>query len=473
MNKYIDDKILSNNGKVIVFSDKAQNKWKMYGLTPKIKDGICGLYRSSDHTEDCLNAVNKNNTLIYPVTLATRYLGVGVEVKDSEDGHIVMNLDEGFDISFIEQCIGRFRKSKNIYVHLFASKEPNRMTSKAEEEEYKTQLMAYYVDLYEMTEEGSKMNLLKAMKLNVRDGFEEDDELRKAIGMLLANNICESMNYSSITDVKLLMQRIPFEKTNMNVKVVKLGKTEIENNLMKFDDEEEELKMYLVSLDNKQMSFLMKYPVNEILDKRMVPYKDRVNAKKILKMIKSIVKRGWSLLDWMEFFEGKLSTMVKEKDKMVKYCKYMRGDYMDETNGDETLEEMKVKLQEEFKDVELLWNKDFLNSALCSHMEIVVEDIFEMLLDDIAVADAVEYFNFKSYKEYKKQKGNMKKKTIAVANGMQTTKSYKIVTDKLENKYGLQNGTVFNGRKEIHANANIKSDATIDNWIKKQYIIAI
>lgn len=458
MNKFIEDKLVANGKKVIVFSDKAQTKWKKYGLLPRLENKTCGLYRSKDNTEDCLKQINDFNNLCYPITLATRYLGVGVEVKNETEGHIVMNLDEGFDVEFIEQCIGRYRDAKDVYLYLFTSKNPERVMNREEEEKNKQLLMSYYVDLYDDADDLNRMNILKAMKLNVYDGFEEDKELRKAVGMLLANNIISRYDYASLISVQLMLKRLPYEKINMKSKVVKLGKKDVEDAFVVYENDEDELRMYISSMDDEQREKLMGHnTIDEMLNKKIVPYTDKVMARKILKMIKPIVMKGWSFSEWNEFFDGKLAAMVKEKEKMTKYCRYMRGDYSDLCD-DEELEEMKLKLEKEFKDVEMLWSKEFLKDALLVKYEVLVDDIFEMLLGD-EIKNVPKYFNFNSYKEYKNAKKFRNKKC-------------KIMTDKLEKKYGLVEGTEYDSFKSI-ADANGINAETIRLWKKKGYLIEI
>lgn len=458
MNNFIEDKLIANGKKVVIFSDKAQNKWKKYGLYPRLENKTCGLYRSKDNTDDCLKQINDFNNLCYPTTLATRYLGVGVEIKNEDEGHIVMNLDEGFDIAFVEQCIGRYRDAKDVYLYLFTSKNPDRVVCREEEEKNKQLLMSYYVDLYDDTDDLNRMNILKAMKLNAYDGFEEDKELREAVGMLLANNIISRYDYASLISVHLMLKRLPYEKIDMKSKVVKLGKKEMEDSFVVYENDEDELRMYISSMDDNQLMKVMQYTVDEILNKKIVPFVDKIMARKILKMIKPIVKRGWSFSKWNEFFDGKLSTMVCEKEKMMKYCRYMRGDYSDEVGSDDTLEEMKLKLEKEFKDVEMLWNKEFLKDALTVRYEVLVDDIFEMMLDD-EEEDMMHYFNFNSYKEYKNAKKFRNKKC-------------KIMTDKLEKKYGLVEGVEYDSFKSI-ADAGGVNAETIRLWKKKGYLIEI
>lgn len=56
--------------------------------------------------------------------------------------------------------------------------------------------------------------------------------------------------------------------------------------------------------------------------------------------------------------------------------------------------------------------------------------------------------------------------------GRKNTKKYKIVTDKLEKKYGLRNGMMFDGLKSI-ADANGVNTESIRLWKKKGYLIEI
>ena len=474
MVKFIDDKLFARDKKCIVFSDKGQDKWLKYGLQKYMDEKLCGRYRSKDETIDCKNSINNENKLIYPITLATRYLGVGVEIKNESEGHIVMNLDEGFDIAFIEQCIGRFRDAEVVHVYLFASREPG-MKFEKDLNMLKELNEKYYMELYDEEDDMNRLNILKAKKLNAYDTFEGDESLNKAVGMLLANNIVDGMIHSTFLDVHMMGKRLPYDKFNVKIKSEKLNEKQIEANHINYENNEDDMMNHILSLNFSQQQTLFENNIETILNNQIVPYNDRVSARKYMKMIKPIIKRGWELNKWMEFFDNKMSVMCKEKDRMVLYCKWKRGDYSLNDSGDEVLVETKKELEIIFKEVEMLWSKEFLNKALNAVLEINVDDIFEMVLNDNSdaeIKDISYYFNFNSYSEYKKAKKKLKQSETGYTNGKKNAKNCKVVTDKLEKKYGLVNGSEYDSLKSISDAVGVNAES-VRRWKKSGYIIEI
>ena len=395
-----------------------------------------------------------------------------MEIKSENQGHIVINLDEGFDINFIEQCIGRYRNAKDIYLHVFASKEPTGKDVRENDEEIE-ELKSYYVDLHDDENNPNKLNILKAMRLNAYDGFVENKKLREAVGLLLANNIINRRNYASFISVGMLLQRLPYNNKKITINTKKLGIVEQENLFKFFENKEEKLTTYLFSLSNADLRSLMQYTVEDILNRRLVPFNDRTAARKILKLIKPMVLNESIPFDKIcDFFNRNLSTMRKEYDKAITYEKCQMEEYNINDFDDEKLKEEKKKLEENNADVELLFNKDFLDNLRIKRPVLDFEKIFEDSYEDAFVSvmsdmgiELKNIFNFDSYEEFKKHKKGMKQSMA----GKKRAKKCKIVTDKLEKRYGLKMGMEFDSKKDISIIAKVKRN-TVSDWTRMGYV---
>ena len=101
---------LTNEGeKVLVFSNKKQSEWKEYGLENNVT-----LFNATNCGDSAVQDILNDNRLSNSVTLATKYMGCGVEVKNEKKVHLVFFLDEGWDFDFFAQAIGRPRDAENI-----------------------------------------------------------------------------------------------------------------------------------------------------------------------------------------------------------------------------------------------------------------------------------------------------------------------------------------------------------------------
>lgn len=475
----IVEKLYENGEQLVIYSDNGQENWKSYVLRDFIERNEVGLYRSRMYTADCKKKIDEENMLIYPITLATRYLGVGLEIKkdkngdDVKRGHIVINLNEGFDIKFVEQCIGRFRNAEEIVVYAVQSRIPN---SKKWGEDDKEMLGEYYNTLYEMCEDGEyRLNGAKALLLNAWD-MDGDSIVKRKVGLLLANNMVHRYDYADLRSIKLFEKTLPYKEVEVTVKDVKLNRKAMEDNKFIKKNEESKLWEYVKSLSMMSLEDLMGMPVEEIVNHNLVPWEDAVRAYQILKVIKPVVKKGYDVVQMCDYFGGKISILQSEMKKLNLYYKWKneKDTIIWEDKGDERLKEKIKEMESVVVDVEVMWKKEFLDRLGVRMYDIVVEDVFELVLDDdvFSRSDWNMNFNWSTYDECKMMRGKARKGTQAVANGKLCAKQYRVETDKLEKKYGLKKGMEVINMTETAKRYNINSE-TIRLWKKKGYIIEL
>lgn len=276
----------STEAPVVIFSNKKQKEWKANGIDDLASWYGVTYFNSNNFQDSDVQALLKDNKLTNPITLATIYMGVGVEIKGEYEVHFVFDLDEGFDYDFIVQSIGRARDAHNIYVHLFDSSSSHRTIVSTDS--VKNLINECFDKLILQDEDIAKINLVAAHHLQIFDAEFDKRESSDLCKILKLGVLARNYQVFSVVDADI-MKNLPYEKSimimnspiNLNSNGKKCRKVE-----------ETELEEYLLSLDNNKREKLLNKLDNvheysaAIND---LPFKDKVNAGKLLNKFKFIL----------------------------------------------------------------------------------------------------------------------------------------------------------------------------------------
>lgn len=344
--------ITAIKGKHIIFSNKNQKRWKDYGL-----DKLDYTWFHAKNIEDPkMQSILKSNKLLTDITLATLYLGVGVEIKHETDVHIWFDLNEGWDKAFIEQSIGRPRDAERIHLHFFYTYDSEIKAGVLSDEEI-TAVKNAFDNLVIDIDGTPTVNLIAAKMIGIYDAnfdtYEDVDKRR--IEILKIGQIISNKDYFTVYDTDLLRRLpykefkiIPHDKIILNTD----GKERIDRN-------EEQLKLHLCSrTDNWWNNWTKNHTTyDDILKELDVYWNDKYNANKMLEDCKKVWNGALDLSLADEYFGSMhlARTVLKDVDN---YCNVKVGkNVMSDFIGGETTKE---EIEKSFKRIETAFSKDWL-----------------------------------------------------------------------------------------------------------------
>lgn len=352
---YMIDYITKIPGKHIIFSNKTQEKWKKYGLV----DMNYTWFHSENFNDEKVQSILMNNRLLTDITLATIYLGVGVEIKHEEEVNIWFDLNEGWDKAFIEQSIGRPRDAKNINLHFFYNGDSvikDKKISEADLDDFDTALD----NLVDENDDGSPtINILAARMTGIYDVNFNSYSNKDQGKILKLGNLINSKNYFNIYDIDLLRQ-LYYKEINVKhvdpILIDKDGKEVIRRNESRLID-------YLCSVEDVWFSQWRGSTYNTILSHTADTWVDKKNARTTLSNAFKIWQYNLGM-DRTRIYMGDVqnNNLVKSGnmvDMLKTYCRCKAGKLS--TNDFDGSAKIKERLEYEFRLVEAIFTKDYLD----------------------------------------------------------------------------------------------------------------
>lgn len=398
-------KELSKCVKVIVFSNKNQESWKKYGF----ENERVTYFNANNINDPAVQAILKDNKLVNDLTLSTKYMGCGVEVKDEEEVHEVFCLDEGMDIDFIIQSIGRPRVSggvKKVVVHLFYT--VDRRWGVGVDKDSLLKFKEAFKNLVIEEMDVVNVNILAAKMIGIYDPDFNKYEVKDQVEMLWMGNYVNQRLYHTPYSVELFKQ-LPYKK----IEIVNLPEKVLNSDgRVRRVREEKELMEYLLSLDSVSLLNLgSEGGYDKLIESGEIPYNDKTNARKVLKDVRYIVGRGFELGDAVTYFEN-VRLAAKMIGSLMNYARVKAGKMtIKEFEGSE---EVMGRLEEEFDMVRRVFSESYIQKLIDRMMgvpeqlDIEVDDIFAGMMGlrkGEKSEKGVEVFNGKSYKDVKKMEG--------------------------------------------------------------------
>ena len=345
--------LVKKGEKVIVYSNKHQEQWKKYGFAEM--ENVT-YFNSNDYNSTGVQSILKDNKLINPITLATKYLGVGVEVKNEQRVHIVFDLNEGWNWDFIVQALGRPRDAEEIIVECFHNEEwtgHNPMFTK-EKEKIKSALRYLVPNIADDNQQS--INLIAARMLGIFDHKWSSTTETHRMEMLVLGNKVNERNVVSPYDIDLFTT-LPYKQID-----VKRMDTEIvdTDGKKRRNREENELVYTLLNKDKSWWDSIDNRTFDEIFDYENLPYVDRRNARKIITCFKKLRRWGVDVNLLVPYMEVRKA--VKCMMTLIQYCAGQEGEYvLKEFEGCEVALE---NINKDFKEI-----KKVFSPAFISHMQ--------------------------------------------------------------------------------------------------------
>ena len=280
---------------ITIFSNKREEKWLSCGL----RDKDITRFRSEFFDDENVLSVLKDNKITTKWCLSTSYMSVGVEVKDGK--HIIaFDINEGIDISFLIQSIGRFRpgyiKELEVLIYYRADKSPYKLLK----DDVANNFDAIWDNLIVNTDEGNIPNILASKLLRLSD-IDIPIEVMRMIKTLKQSNIEELDDYYSPHSYQIL-QSLPYKQ----IRVVNEDIVEVDTeNIQRRSVPERELLEYLKSCRNYEITSLGETEQGYVLlwSSGIIPYNDKVASRKLIRKSKYIVNMELPFDRTMEFFK--------------------------------------------------------------------------------------------------------------------------------------------------------------------------
>lgn len=353
MLNYIKKMTKETKTKSLIFSNKHQESWKKYGLA----DMDYTWFHSRNKEHEYVESILTNNKLLTDITLATNYLGVGVEIKNEKEIHIWFDLDEGWDKDFIVQSIGRPRDAKTIYLHFFYDIDKKSVNGRLNDTDIES-LQSAFDNLIIDSENADtypSVNLIAAKMTGIYDAMFKSYKCNDKITMLKMGQLISNRDYFSIFDVDLL-KRLPYEKITFYNGEQTIIDSEGKDRIVR---KETELEQYLISKSNKWWNENKRETITTIINDSNISITDMKNAEKVIQECKRVWKSGLTLDEAVVFF-GTLSNAMNMVACLDRYCKTKSGLYvidefegMDEDKYNDTLKE--------FDAVEKVFSKEYID----------------------------------------------------------------------------------------------------------------
>ena len=496
--KYIISEVMKEKN-CILYSNRRRHKWDEAGIQQLIDDKMWGEYNSGIKNAKgknmCYEALKgeNGNRLLYDWVFATWYLGVGVEIKYDKngqrvkEGHIYFYVDEGFDINFIEQSIGRFRDMEDetidIHVHLYYSKNirPIHMFN-PEENNNGDKYKEYYKEAVGWVEDGDdstgnfKYNILMQRFFGVSGKYvnpEISDSVNESVGKMMAYKVYNERFCVGVEDIISHVGKLPYK----SVKMVEEEDWVVDGDGEKYDVKEKEFGKYICKLSKGVLGNMVDGNKTEDLLNGVcnydIPYKNYTKVRKYIDILRRIYMKGWNLYEWVQHVNGEMSKIISMYKALGSYIKMNNGDYVIDNKDDFDLIGIEENLKKDNKKAELIFEKWFLDEAVAGFgaetKDALDIDIDPMLMELLDLETETEVKMFLDVKDKQsvggKHDNRPNKKTYEVT-----------MSDKLE-KYGLEKGMKFEGQQAIfdfvfNASGKKIDDSYTKRWRKNRYIIA-
>lgn len=367
------------DGKHIIFSNKHQECWKKYG----IKDIDYTWFHSQNYEDAKVQSVLNDNKLLTDITLATNYLGVGVEIKHEQEVHIWFDLSEGWDKSFVEQAIGRPRDAENINLHLFYTVDSNQKAGLLSEEEIEAienAFEALVIDIDGLP----TVNIVAAKMTGIYDVNFNTYKSKDKVKILKIGQIVSNKDYFTINDIDLLRQ-LPYNEINVRHNDTYILNTDGKERYVRA---ETQLKQHLISRTNNWwMDIRRNNTTYEFLLSELDTYwDDKKNAQKMLSDCKYVWNGAIDLTDADGFFDS-MNLACNVMHDVSDYCNVKAGTKVvsDFVGAEKTMEKVKT----DFKRVETAFTKDYLDYRIdCILLNKSARpDVIEMNNDDELLTD--------------------------------------------------------------------------------------
>lgn len=419
--------ISSIAGKHIIFSNKHQECWKKYGL----KDMDYTWFHSQNVADPKVQSILNDNKLLTDITLATIYLGVGVEIKNEKEVHIWFDLAEGWDKAFIEQSIGRPRDAENIHLHFFYSADSDKREGMFTDEEIEAIENAFEKLVIDI--DGTPtVNLIAAKMTGIYDGNFNTYSCKDKVQLLKLGQIVSNRDYFLVHDIALLRQ-LPYKEFTVRHNDVFLINTDGKE---KYNRAEIELKQHLCSRsDHWWMERHHNNTTYEDMLLELTPYFiDKKNARTMLSNCKYVWKNAIGLPAADGFFDsmGVAAGVIAD---MNNYCNVKAKTMVLEefVGGEETLESIKMK----FKKVEAAFTEEYLEYRIDC-----------ILLNQSVIPETIPEFDSMLYDIMGIEIGTPIMKTTKVPYPFKET-TWKEVLKKLRNETNKANAKMGGAKKKI------------------------
>ena len=375
-------KELANRGeKVLVFSNRKQIEWKSAGLD----EGVT-MFNSSNITDNAVREILENNRLINNITLATKYMGCGVEVKGEKKVHIVFLLDEGWNFDFIVQALGRPRDAENICLHLFYTASKKWTAGLTPKQLSALQNALNHLSAYSKTGIIS-VNVLAAKMTGVYDIAHQTYKEGDKLSTLIIGNVLTDSLIQTPYSVELF-KYLPYEKINVHINdkvcvsnVQRSQKTRMEKELIE----------YLCNCSDKEWDKMMEMEYEEIF--RRVPYRDKAEARNTIRICKYIKRNHLDLKKVMDYFCN-VSKAERYVKALVTYTKIEAG--MAAVESFEGSKMTEKELRSDIKMMKSIFTKEFIEEYITEfiHPELrptksidFTFDVFMDILKMIGIAE--------------------------------------------------------------------------------------
>lgn len=390
----------TRNRHVTIFTNKKEDKWLDYGLINK----DVTRFRADFPNDKKVLSVLKDNRICTKWCLATSYMSVGVEVKHGRHT-VVFDIHEGIDISHIIQSIGRFRPGYISDLEVLIYYKMGKMPYRPIKTDVISNLDNIWNHLIVETDIGNVANILSSKLLKISD-VNFPVEATDMIRILKLSNLRTCIDFYSPHSYQIL-KSLPYKK----VAVVNESKKELSSdNSVARCRREDELIDYLKSCTNRYVSMLGESEggYETLWNSGILPYNDKVAARKIIRKCKYIVNMGLPLSKTIDFFCNDVNEAYEWVLALKDYIRLNRGErvIVDFVGSQKTRENLEMKQ----KVIKELFTKEFLNWCVKSEkvnlfIDITSEDQSLEILNSILNLDAhedsveIEFFKGNNSKE--------------------------------------------------------------------------
>lgn len=362
----------SHTTPTILYSNR---HWHEYEQLLNDKGVGFGSFRSDESKNKkniCMSNIKENKLLFYPITLATCYLGVGMEIKQNdnyniEKGNVVFCLDEGVTFNDIIQSIGRFRDVSEINLILYYSgKKPF-----VNYVELSEKLSDCFNNLTITKDEMIYLNIIAAKHINVYDKNIFDYDNIELYKLLKINNIVRQHNYFGVYDAKSL-KNLPYKEVNIQMTKTNINNKDNDNGHPINIQEEKKLIEYLKSFSIEGLNKLLKLPNHRILND--IECKSYSNGYKFLSQMKSVLCsvgndiNVWEIYEYFGSFKKainvfkELKDWIRWKEKLVVYESWNNETTLEKERYTKSLEKIGERITKIFSDEYIRLTTNKLNS---------------------------------------------------------------------------------------------------------------
>lgn len=393
----------SENRHITIFTNKKEKEWLEYGL----KEKDITRFRSDFHSDEKVKSILRDNKILTKWCLSTSYMSVGVEVKHGS--HVVVfDVNEGIDLPHIIQSIGRFRpdviEELEVLIYYRQGKLPYHPINVNEIKE----LEVVWNNMIINTEIGDIYNIISTRILGIKGVHPYSKDTLNMLRTLKLSNIIETNEFYTPHSYQIL-KSLPYE----TVDVINESNIDISTDgSQKRVTRETELIQYLKSIPDEDISSLGgdDEGYEGVWKSGVLPFKDKVEGRKTIRMCKFIVNMGLPLSKTLDFFNDDLKMSYKLSHWLKDYVWITRGDVViHDFDGSQKTKEVIEYEQNTVKDI---FTKDFLEWCIQDRrIKLFVEKVcshkFELELCKFLGIDSVEetvqidIFNDESYKQYK------------------------------------------------------------------------